>query len=43
MKKPNPNEQYIIYEVDARDMDTDIDENEDILNYDDVDDPDAFA
>ena len=43
MKKPNPNEQYIIYDVDARDMDTDIDENEDILNYDDVDDPDAFA
>ena len=43
MKKLNPNEQYTIYEVDVTDEEADIDEDEDILNYDDVDDPDAFA
>ncbi len=43
IKKLNPNEQYTVYEVDATEETADIDENEDILNYDDVDDPDAFA
>ena len=42
MEKLNPNEQYTVYEADEADT-TDIDEDEDILNYDDVDDPDAFA
>jgi len=39
--KLNPNEEYTVYEVDAEET-ADIDEDEDILNYDDVDDPDAF-
>ena len=39
----NPNEAYTTYAVDAEDAAADIDENEDILNYDDVDDPEAFA
>lgn len=43
MKKLNPNEQYTLYEVSADEESPDIDENEDILNYDDVDDPEAFA
>ena len=34
--KLHPNEQYTLYEVD-------VNEDEDILNYDDVDDPEAFA
>ena len=38
-----PDEQYTVYEVDAPGEDTATDEDEDILNYDDVDDPDAFA
>ena len=38
-----PNEIYTTYEVDATGEAADIDENEDILNYDDVDDPEAFA
>ena len=38
--KLNPKEQYTVYEVDIPDEDTN---DEDILNYDDVDDPDAFA
>ena len=42
MKTLDPNEQYTVYEADEADT-TDIDEDEDILNYDDVDDPDAFA
>ena len=42
METLNPNEQYTVYEVDGAET-TDIDEDEDILNYDDVDDPDAFA
>ena len=42
IKTLDPNEQYTVYEVDASEM-TDIDEDEDILNYDDIDDPDAFA
>jgi type IV secretion system protein VirD4 len=42
MKKLNPNDQYTVYEIDATGMDTDTDEDEDILNYDDVDDPDAY-
>ena len=43
MKKLNPNEQYTLYEVSADEEAAAIDENEDILNYDDVDDPEAFA
>lgn len=38
-----PDETYTVYEVDATGDDAVTDENEDILNYDDVDDPDAFA
>ena len=40
-----PDETYTVYHVDATGEDAvaDGDENEDILNYDDVDDPDAFA
>ncbi|OPX92578.1 MAG: Type IV secretory system Conjugative DNA transfer [Pelotomaculum sp. PtaB.Bin104] len=38
-----PDETYTVYEVDATGEDADTDENADILNYDDVDDPDAFA
>jgi len=36
--KPNPNEEYTVYEVDVPDME----EDEDILDYSDLDDPDAF-
>jgi type IV secretion system protein VirD4 len=43
MKRLNPNEQYTVYDVDATEDAADIGEDEDILNYDDVDDPDAFA
>jgi len=39
----HPNEQYKHYEVSVTDEDTTINEDEDILNYDDVDDPEAFA
>ena len=42
MKKLNPDEQYTVYEADVPD-ETDIDEDEDILNYDDLDDPDAVV
>ena len=42
VKKLNPNEQYTVYEADVPD-ETPIDEDEDILNYDDLDDPDAFV
>lgn len=42
MDRLNPNEQYTVYEADVSE-ETDIDEDEDILNYDDIDDPDAFA
>ena len=38
-----PDETYTVYEVDATGEDAATDEDEDILNYDDVDDPDAFA
>ena len=38
-----PDETYTVYEVDATGEDAATDENENILNYDDVDDPDAFA
>ena len=37
------NEQYTLIEADVTDEDTIINEDEDILNYDDVDDPEAFA
>ncbi|MBU2702808.1 hypothetical protein Ga0466249_003943 [Sporomusaceae bacterium BoRhaA] len=43
MKKLNPNGQYTVYKVSADEEATAIDENEDILNYDDVDDPETFA
>jgi type IV secretion system protein VirD4 len=43
MKKLNPNKQYTVYEVSADEETAAIDENEDILIYDDVDDPNAFA
>lgn len=36
-------ETYTVYEVDATGEDAATDEDEDILNYDDMDDPDAFA
>ena len=42
MKRLDPNEQYTVYEVSAEDA-ADIGEDEDILNYDDIDDPEAFA
>ena len=38
-----PDETYTVYEVDATGEDAATDEDEDILNYDDVDDTDAFA
>jgi type IV secretion system protein VirD4 len=38
-----PDETYTVYEVDATGDDAATDKDEDILNYDDVDDPDAFA
>jgi len=38
-----PGETYTVYEVDATGENADTDEGEDILNYDDVDDPDALA
>jgi len=38
-----PNEQYTLYEVDAAEEPEVISEDEDILDYDDVDDPEAFA
>jgi len=41
--KLNPNEQYAVIEVGAIEDDEDINEDEDILNYDDIDDPEAFA
>jgi len=43
MMKLNPNEQYTLYEVDATDADEIIIEDEDIFDYDDLDDPDAFV
>ena len=41
MDKLNPNEEYTVYEVDV--PDEHMEEDEDILNYDDLDDPDAFV
>ena len=41
--KLNPNEQYTVYEIEVNEEDSDIEENEDILDYDDMDDPEAFA
>jgi len=38
---PDPNEVYTVYEVDGT-TDEDIDEDRDILDYSDLDDPDAF-
>ena len=43
MAQLDPNEEYTHYEVDADEDAADISEDEDILNYDDVDDPEAFA
>ena len=42
MDKLDPSKQYTVYEADVPDK-TPIDEDEDILNYDDLDDPDAFV
>ncbi|MDM8136445.1 VirD4-like conjugal transfer protein, CD1115 family [[Clostridium] symbiosum] len=42
MDKLDPNEQYTVYEADVPD-EAGIDGDEDILNYDDLDDPDAFV
>ena len=41
--KPNLNEVYTVYEVDATEKSEVISEDEDILNYDDLDDPDAYV
>lgn len=41
--KVQPDELYTVYEVDAPREEAAAGEDEDILNYDDVDDPDAFA
>ncbi|WP_444645235.1 VirD4-like conjugal transfer protein, CD1115 family [Caproiciproducens sp. R1] len=41
--KVKPDEIYTVYEVDAPGEEAAAGEDEDILNYDDVDDPDAFA
>ena len=42
MDKLDPREQYTVYEADVPD-EADIGEDEDIFNYDDLDDPDAFV
>ena len=42
MDKLDPREQYTVYEVDVPD-EANIGEDEDIFNYDDLDDPDAFV
>jgi len=39
----HPNEQYTLYEVNLTEDHEVISEDEDILNYDDVDDPEEFA
>ena len=41
MKDINPDELYTVYEVDV--SDEHMKEDEDILNYDDLDDPDDFV
>jgi type IV secretion system protein VirD4 len=41
--KVKPDEIYTVYEVDVPGEDAAAEKDEDILNYDDVDDPDAFA
>ena len=42
MEKLDPSERYTVYEADVPD-EADIGEDEDIFNYDDLDDPDAFV
>ena len=42
MEKLDPDERYTVYEADVPD-EANIDADEDILNYDDLDDPDAFV
>ncbi len=42
MEKLDPREQYTVYEADVPD-EASIGEDEDIFNYDDLDDPDAFV
>ena len=42
MRKIDPDEEYTVYEVDVPD-EGHMEEDEDILNYDDLDDPDAFV
>ncbi len=39
----NPDETYTVYQIDATREEAAIDADADILNYDDLDDPDAFA
>ena len=41
MDRIDPKEEYAVYEVDGPD-DQHMEEDEDILNYDDIDDPDAY-
>jgi len=42
LKKLHPKEQFVVYEADVP-AGTNIGEDEDIFNYDDLDDPDAFV
>ena len=42
MEQLDPNEQYTVYEVDVPEEALTA-EDEDILSYDDIDDPDAFV
>ena len=42
MDKLDPREQYTVYEAEVPD-EANIGEDEDIFNYDDLDDPDAFV
>ena len=41
--KPQPDEEYTVYEVVGPDAELSGDENENILDYSDLDNPDAFA
>jgi type IV secretion system protein VirD4 len=41
--KLNPQDEYTVYNVNADFDDTDLDMNRDILDYDDIDDPEVFA
>ena len=41
--KPKPIEQYTHFNISVDEESAEISEDEDILNYDDIDDPEAFA